>query len=354
MRSSQSIPPRLCALLVLVGLLAGCGPSPARTARFRDRPDSVAAGDLRGPFNGKVSDATTGAPIAGALVYGVWTYEAGAGFAQPAGVHSAMASTDARGKYRIARVGDAADQKPIAGARLVDFQLVVYKAGYVAYRSDRRFADLAPRLDFAQRNNQIALERWQAHFSHAKHLSFVGVGPAIVSLTRGESLLAAAELSGDRRLSGGTNAERVVAGQLINEQMIKKITKFDGDFESGPLGDEPDSDRYSSQHFKALGRPETFDVAVRVWRTDLRDAQSRYAKLLTSLPGVTEREEIADRSLRAVERDIFGVGFLDARRGIVVLITCGQSQCTNPDQAVRIARALHANVRKLVPIGEAK
>ena len=66
---------------------------------------------------------------------------------------------------------------------------------------------------------------------------------------------------------------------------IKARTKYDGQFETGPLSDEPDTATYSSQHFKALGRPETWDVAIRVWRLDPGKAQERYDELLTQLPG---------------------------------------------------------------------
>ena len=178
-----------------------------------------------------------------------------------------------------------------AGSRVTDFTLLVYKRGYVAYRSDRRFSDLGLRMDFAQTDNQVLLERWRNELSHARHLRFVGSGTAVAALTQWELEDASAELEGKRPSGedlrpGRGEGPYVVAAQLLTEADIKARTKYDGTFETGPLSDEPDTATYSSQHFKALGRPETWDVAIRVWRLDPGKAQERYDELLTQLPGI--------------------------------------------------------------------
>ncbi|TMQ22580.1 MAG: hypothetical protein E6J91_01120 [Deltaproteobacteria bacterium] len=127
--------------------LGGCVDTAIRTAPFRVRPDAAEPGSLQGPFNGRVVDATTHAAIAGALVYAAWTFERGAGIAEPAGSKEFVGSTDAAGNYRVPRL----DRLP-GGARVTEFTLLVYKRGFIAYRSDRRFSDLGPRMDFAQRS----------------------------------------------------------------------------------------------------------------------------------------------------------------------------------------------------------
>jgi hypothetical protein len=340
--------PSLFAALLVLG---ACAAQPVRTAPFRARPDSVEPGDLRGPFTGRVVDAASASPVAGALVYASWTFEAGAGLPIPGGYREHIGNTDANGYYEVPRVGAAPD-----GARLVDFTLVVYKRGFVAYRSDRRFSDFGPRLDFSQKQHQIALERWRDDYSHARHLRYVGGGAAVTALTSWEAEEAIAELSGARAkgpgelLPGIGEGPYVVAAQLLNEADIKAQTRFDGSFETGPLGDEPDTSAYSSQHFKALGRPESFDVAIRLWRSDAGGAQSRYDELRTSLPEIDERDEIASRSLRALEGDIRGVAFLDGPRGLVLLLTCGKSQCATMDDAVALAKQAHAKIERLWPI----
>jgi hypothetical protein len=340
------------ALLAVALAAGGCAGGRVRPAPFRARPDSVDAGSLLGPFDGKVVDATSGEPVAGALVYGTWTFQSGSGVQVPSGFREAVTSTDGGGRYRL----DSLRGAP-GGARLADFYLVIYKRGYVAYRSDRRFDDLGPRLDFAQRQNQVRLEKWRSEFSHVRHLRFVGGGPAIAALTRWEADEAAAELSGVKA-GPRVAADLVVSGsgalagsQVLSEQDIRSITHFDGSFETGPLNDEPDTDLYSSLHFRALGQPESFDFALRVWKLDSKTAEERYSELLTTLPQVKETNEIADRSMRASESDIFGLGFVDTKRGVVVLMTCGQSQCKTIEVLVALGRKAHENVKRLVPEG---
>jgi hypothetical protein len=338
-------------IFVAAFALTACAESGMRTAPFRIRPDAADAGSLRGPFTGRVVDTTTHAPIAGALVYAAWTLERGTGIAEPAGAREYVGSTDAGGNYKVPKLASV----PV-GTRVTDFTLLIYKRGYIAYRSDRRFADFGPRMDFAQTDNQVLLDRWRNELSHARHLRFVGSGTAVAALTQWELADASAELEGKRPSGedlrpGRGEGPYVVAAQLLTENDIKTRTKFDGSFETGPLSDEPDTSTYSSQHFKALGRPETFDVAIRVWRLDPGKAQERYDDLLTHMPSITEKDEIASRSFVASEQDIRGVGFLDGPRGVVVLLTCGTSQCASPEDAVALAAGVYNKLKALVPVG---
>jgi len=335
----------ICCLLVA----SACGQTVARTAPFRTRPDAAEPGSLAGPFSGRVLDVTTHGGVAGALIYGTWTLERGTALLEPAGSREFVGSTDASGYYKIPSLGTMP-----RGVRVTEFTLLVYKRGYVAYRSDRRFADLGPRMDFAQYENQVLLERWRNDLSHARHLRFVGSGTAVAALTQWELADASAELDGRRPQGedlrpGRGEGTYIVAAQLLREADIKARTKYDGGFETGPLSDEPDTATYSSQHFKALGRPETWDVAVRLWRLDPGKAQERYDELLTQLPGITERDDIANRSFVAAEGDIRGIGFLDGPRGIVMLLTCGANQCTNPDDANALAKIVYDRIKQLVP-----
>lgn len=350
-RTRSLFPPALLAV-VAVATLAGaaCQAERVRIAPFRMRPDSVEAGSLMGPFDGRVVDSGSGDPVAGAVVYATWTFQSGYGLQAPAGFKDAVTSTDADGRYRIERLGGVPSHD-----HLTDFHLVIYKRGYVAYRSDRRFEDLGPRLDFAQRHNVVRLERWRSNYSHVRHMRYVGGGPAIAALTRWEADEAAAELSGVKSgprvasdlIVGATGG--VTASQVLTDKDIRAMTGFDGAFETGPLNDEPDTDVYSSQHFRALGQPETFDVAIRVWKLDQAAAETRYRELGESLPQVKQTDEIADKSLRATEQQIFGVAFLDQSRGVVVLITCGQAQCKKIETLVALARKAYERVRQMVP-----
>jgi hypothetical protein len=341
---------RYAPLLALALTLGACAETAVRTAPFRVRPDAAEPGSLRGPFTGRVVDATTHAPIQGALVYVAWQLERGTALAEPAGSREQVASTDAGGNYKLPPLAGVP-----AGARVAEVALLVYKRGYVAYRSDRRFTDLGPRMDFAQLENQVLLERWRTELSHSRHLRFVGSGTAVAALTQWELADASAELEGKRpsgeelRPGRGEGGQYVVAAQLLTESDIKGRTKYDGSFETGPLSDEPDTATYSSQHFKALGRPETWDVAIRVWRLDPGKAQERYDELLNQLPGISEKDEFATRSFVATENEIRGVGFLDGPRGIVVLITCGVNQCSSAEDSTALGKIVYDRLKQLVP-----
>ncbi len=353
--SHSPLAARLCGFVAIAAALimtaSSCASQNTRTAPFRGRPDTVAAGDLLGPFRGRVIDATTQRPVTDALVYATWTIEEGYGLSQPVGFREHLGNTDDEGRYQIPALRDIPGG---GGARVSDFYLLIYKRGYVAYRSDRRFPDLGPRRDFAQINLQIELEPWRSEYSHAEHLRYVGGGPAVATLTAWESDLAVAELSG----SGDGQAaiasaflppNAAIAANLLTDADIKAVTGFDGSFATGPLGDEPHTDVYSSQHFKAQQLPEGYDVAVRAWQFSGDRLLAHYGQLRDSLPGVSETNELGDRSLRAFEGNIFGVAFVDQTRGLVVLITCGQSQCASADVAVGLGRAALKRAASLPP-----
>ncbi len=307
---------------------------------------------MLGPFNGRVIDAATSTPVAGALVYATWSLERGDGLPAAAGFREHVASTDSAGTYRIPRLPSISGQAALpAGTRIASFSLLVYKRGFIAYRSDRRFDDLGPRMDFAQRSNQILLERWRDDLSHARHLRFVGGGAAVTALTQWELADASAELDGRRSGTdlrpGRGSGPYLVAAQLLSEADIKARTKYDGAFETGPLSDEADTATYSSQHYKAMGRAESWDVALRMWRLTPAAADDRYDELLTQLPQVEEKDSIASRSFISAERDIRGVGFLDAPRGIVILLTCGGNQCASMDDATALAEVIRRRIEQL-------
>lgn len=355
-RRTLVLPARLRALFIIAFALAACAESAVRTAPYRVRPDAAEAGTLDGPFTGRVVDTTTKVAVAGALVYATWTLERGTGLAEPAGAKDFVGSTDAAGYYKVPALAALP-----RGVRVTEFTLLIYKRGYIAYRSDRRFTDLGLRMDFAQHANQVLLERWRTELSHARHLRFVGGGGAVAALTQWELADASAELDGKRpsgddiRPGRGNEGTYIVAAQLLTEAEIKKRTKYDGAFETGPLQDEPDTASYSSQHFKAIGRPETWDIALRMWKLEPGKAQEQYEALSGQLPGINEKDDIASRSFVAIEKDpqgneIKGVGYLDAPRGIVVLITCGASQCTSPDDAVSLAKITHDKIKLLLPV----
>jgi len=333
---------------VLTVIASACGGSLRRQAPFRVRPDSTELGDLRGPFTGRVVDAETDRPIVGALVYASWRFVGGFGFDEPTGWREHIGSTDANGGYRVPKLAGG----PGSSSRLSDFHIVIYKRGSVAFRSDRRFDDFGPRNDFTQTGGKLALARWKPEYSHVRHLRFVGGGPTLSELTSWEVADAVAELAGERQVPVATRPsgpaqpapvapvgeERLHAEALLRPSDIQGQTGFEGGFDQGKLEDEPSGPTYDNVHLKARGRPESFDVALRVWKLPPTEAEQRYTRLVEELPQAQSKNELGQRSVRAATPggDILGLAFLDGEW--VVLIQCGASQCRSPETVLALAR----------------
>jgi hypothetical protein len=322
----------------LGGLALGttaCGPLISE-APFRSRPDSVEAADLRGPYLGQVIDAETDKPVDKALVYGAWAFERGVGLIAPRGAAEITVETDANGRYRIPPLTELPGGLSMRVAR---FTLIVYKRGYVAYRSDTHFPDLSPRRDFVQRGNTVRLVPWSAELSHARHLGFLGGGASVHQAADWELEPAALELD---RAFASKRPERLPvtplldATPLLSADEVRVVTGYKGRFQERRLRDLARTSFYDSRHFQAVDRPQTFDVALRVWKLGADAAEERYLKLLGDLPGATSRNEIADRSLRAQEGEIVAIALLHRANGTVLEMTCGTGLCRDHETLARM------------------
>jgi hypothetical protein len=124
------------------------------------------------------------------------------------------------------------------------------------------------------------------------------------------------------------------------------VTGYAGEFDIGKLKDLPTTDFYDSRHFKARGQPESWDVAVRVWRMGTA-ADGQYRKLLSQLPGAKVTDELGDSSLRARATEVLGVAFLARDKGVVVSVSCGIKQCPEPAIVVRLAKLIESHLGDL-------
>ena len=329
-------------------------------APFPVRPDSVRAADLLGPYDGIVVDADTDRPIAGALVTASWAFERGVGFQAPLAAHEVVTETGADGRYQIPRI----DSLPSGlSTRVRRFTLIVYHRGHVGWRSDRRFPGRLARRDFSQRGNHVRLEKWLPTLAHAEHLLFLGGGPRIRTAAAWEVQTAAMELEGERGAPAGARGSELPAAgteagpakaaapldiaRLLTDEEIRGVTGYVGKFEDGKLSDLPTTEFYDSRHFKATGKPESFDVGLRVWRLGSAAAEVQYSKLLAQLPGAKAVDEVGDASLRARSGVVSGLAFLVRERGAVVSITCGTSQCTEAGMLLRLAKLVESRLPDL-------
>jgi len=349
----------------LVAGFAACGPMVER-AQFPVRPDSVRPADLLGPYDGIVLDADTDRPVAGAVIAASWAFEHGIGLQAPMAAREVVVESGVDGRYAIPRLTDLADADLPGGAstRLRRFTLVVYRRGHVAWRSDRRFgqAGVARRRDFSQRGNRVRLEKWQSGFRHADHLVFLGGGEKVRAAAAWELQPAAMELEGEtgEKTEKGAGGEGEAAASsrrapmldiehLLSDDEIRGVTGYVGKFEDGKLTDLPTTEFYDSRHFKAVGKPEGYDVGLRVWRLGPAAADAQYRKLLEELPGARATDEIGDASLRARSGEINGLAFLVRERGVVASLTCGASQCPEAAQLAKLAKLVESRLPELPP-----
>jgi len=350
--------PDWCAnvLATLLFLVSGCGPM-IDAAPFPVRPDSVRPADLLGPYDGIVLDADSDRPIPGATVAAAWAFERGIGLRAPAGAFEFVTETGADGRYTVPKLDDMPEG---ASARVRRFTLIVYHRGHVAWRSDRLFPGREARRDFSQRGSRVRMEKWQSGMRHAEHVAFVGGGPRMRTVAAWELQAAALELEGQApgaaREGGATAAPSVATtavpldvSKLLTDDDIRGVTGYVGKFEDGKLTDLPSTEFYDSRHFKAAGKTEAYDVGLRVWRLGTAAAEGQFRKLMSTLPEAKTTDEVGDASFRARSGGIAALVYLVRDRGVVVSMTCGGSQCTEPGQLVKLAKLVESKLPELPP-----
>jgi hypothetical protein len=90
-------------------------------------------------------------------------------------------------------------------------------------------------------------------------------------------------------------------------------------------------------------------MVVRVWRGSAAEMQKQWDEIRTSLPQPVKLDRrIADATLEASQTGIVGIGFLDRRAAVVVLITCGTDLCKSVDEVLALARLAHGRVDRIL------
>lgn len=341
-----------CALAFGIAL-SGCAPQIAQ-APFPSRPDTVQPGDLLGPFDGQVLDAATQKPIPGATVYAGWGFEIGSGLSAPAGGASESVETDSDGRYHLPRLTDV----PRGRTRVARVVVIIYKSGFVAWRSDRRFEDLSVRHDFSQTDNLAKLDRFPPGLSHSRHVRFAGGSGALKRALAGEVVEASLEESAGPARAAAASGPPLDASVLLSVDELKAVTGYTGAFTLEKLTDLPSTPTYGSQHFRAVGKPESFDAAIRVWKLPTEaGADRRYEALLREVPNVEERDEtaghIGDRELRGHDGKILAAATEDRDRHLVLELTCGVDLCRDLDQTEALLKRILSRTDRLSrPAGE--
>jgi len=98
-----------------------------------------------------------------------------------------------------------------------------------------------------------------------------------------------------------------------------------------------------------VGKTENYDVGLRVWRLGTAAAEVQYRKLMSTLPEAKTTDEVGDASFRARSGGIAALIYLVRDRGVVVSMTCGGAQCTEPGQLVKLAKLVESKLPELPP-----
>jgi len=345
---------------VVLALLmsAGCAPL-VRPATFVGARDQVTDASLLGPFDGQVLDATTGEPLADAVVVGVWAYDRGDGFIGPHGSETYSTTTDPAGRYRIAP--PRLEQRGTA-LRLVSFHIVVYKRGYLGYRSDA-LNEGGTRPDFVVRHNRVELRKWRETDSHADHLLFLAAPKELRKTTLWEQDLANLDLF--RQLGGAGQAaaaamqpdktpqgparepEWLDASGVLTIEEVRIRTHYAEPFDVEDLSDLERTDFYHGVHLRARGRDEPWDLAYRVWRDPPGGMDPVVSTIQETMAGVKPSAEITPETWLLTAEGVQAVAFVDRTAKVGVLLSCGDQQCPDIETAIILAKTVHRNLERL-------
>jgi len=336
-------------------MLTACSPI-IRPATFEGARGQVTDTSLHGPFDGQVVDAETGDPVHGALVLAIWSYDKGEGFVAPSGSETAHVLTDQAGRYRI-----PAAPLRIRGpsVRLVSFELVVYKRGYVGYRSDSTYEG-TERRDFVLRHNRVALRKWKDTDSHAQHLMFLAAPPEIQQLGKWEREPANLDLyqalGGAAAVPSGapsrpeepaSSLRLLDATALLTPEEVRLRTNYTGAFEVKELEDLARTHFYHGVHLQAVDRPEAWDVAYRVWKDPPGGLEPVAETFRETLPGIEPSADVTPETWVLDSPDVRAVAFLVREDNIGVLLACRAMQCVDVETAIVLARYILDNLGAL-------
>lgn len=348
--------------LLLVGLLVGCAPL-VRPATFVGARDQVTDATLLGPFDGQVVDVATGEPVAEAMVVGVWAYDRGDGFIGPHGSETYVTSTDAAGRYRILPAKLAVRASAL---RLTSFHIVVYKRGYLGYRSDARFEG-GTRPDFNVRHNKVELRKWRETDSHAEHLLFLASPKVLRKTTQWEEELANLDLFRQQGGAGGPAEAPTQAGPVATQEPewldaaavltpdeVRTRTHYADAFEQEDLPDLARTDFYHGVHLRAQGRDEPWDIAYRVWRSPPGGMDPVVSTIQETMGNVKPTGEITPETWLLSAEGVHAVAFVDREAKIGVMLSCGDQQCVDLETAIILAKTLHRNLERLRMIAAPK
>lgn len=131
-------------------------------------PSAACTGPISGkPITGKIVDAETGKPIAGAILLVEWTKTHGFGNTYTTSEKVVEIFSDMNGIVKI----------PGYDVRFVNEpDITIYKPSYVAWNNQWIFPDTRNRTDFEWKNNYVfRLDKFKEGYSYDKHEGFISL-----------------------------------------------------------------------------------------------------------------------------------------------------------------------------------
>lgn len=120
-------------------------------------------------------------------------------------------------------------------------------------------------------------------------------------------------------------------------------------FESGRFDFENDrSITQDAWHLRAVGLPESHDLALQIWRMPAATLELAWTPLL-NLPNARNVKLLADATIESHNDDVLGLAFIDRSASMVVLVRCGGKLCRSADQVRAIAKFVHAHLDRVTP-----
>jgi len=222
-------------------------------------------------------------PVAAATVVGSWAFERGIGLTGPAGFREFALETNADGRYLIR---DPVMYQPAARCVCVGLPSSCIGVGTSHIGAISSSVPVNSGTISASVPTRCGLRSGSRRWKHRRHLAFLGGGAAIAKVAGWEAQPASLEQEGRALPQSATEAktETIAAlpssaldvSPLLSAEEVRGVTGFAGDFEVGRLADRVRSDVYDSRHFKAKGKSEAFDVAVRVWAVGTAAAEAQF------------------------------------------------------------------------------
>jgi hypothetical protein len=149
----------------------------------------------------------------------------------------------------------------------------------------------------------------------------------------------------------GVDTEQVAREKLLDASALMTTDDLEElldadptDYETKRLAALAQTRTTDSRHFRAVGKPETHDLAYRVWKLDSSLVGQQYRQLMQSYPKTRPVDQVGTRSFTAQSPGILAHVFMDKKHSVVLSLTCGIKLCSDQKAVRKVAKLLHSRL----------